>query len=182
MKALIVIDAQNEFSPTGKRPVPGHADIITAIKNKTAQFRSQNLAIAWVRHFNKPTESPAFVPETWGAEFVDGMGPKEGFGKEKEFQKDVYGAFTGTDIGTWLQIIGAGEVEIAGFYAHGCVSTTSREAIMAGLTVYLDASSTASCAIEHELLGIQSANEVRRSALLQLANMGAIIYTSKMEK
>jgi nicotinamidase-related amidase len=182
MKALIIIDVQNEFSPTGKRPVPGHAEIIEAIRNKVAQARKEGIHIAWVRHFNRPTESPAFVPGSWGAEFVRGFGPdntsEQGkefstSDKEKEFSKDVYGAFTGTDIGSWLKKINAGEVEIAGFYTHGCVSTTAREAIMAGYEVYLHPEATGSCDIVHEVLGIQTAEEVRRTALLQLANMGA---------
>lgn len=173
MKALIIVDAQNEFSPTGKRPVPGHAEIIEAIRNKVAQARKEGLHIAWVRHYNRPTESPAFVPGSYGAEFVPGFGPVAGSEKEKEFTKDVYGAFTGTDIGSWLKMMHADEIDISGFYTHGCVSTTAREGIMAGYEVYLHPESTGACDITHEVLGKQSAEEVRRAALLQLANMGA---------
>jgi len=180
MKALIIIDAQNEFSPQGERPVPGHTAIIEVIKNQADEFRAASLPIAWVRHFNKPTESPAFVPGTWGADFVDGLGPKEESKLEMEFQKNVYGAFTGSQIGAWLNDRGVGEVLIMGFYTHGCVSTTAREAIMADLVVFLDPEGTGACDMEHELLGRLSADEVRRSALLQLANMGAIIYSSAM--
>jgi nicotinamidase-related amidase len=137
MKALIIIDAQNEFSQQGKRPVPGHAAIIEVIKNRADEFRASGLPIAWVRHFNKPTESPAFVPGTWGAEFVGGLGPKEGSKLETEFQKNVYGAFTGSQIGAWLKALSVGEVLIVGFYTHGCVSTTAREAIMPTLPYFL---------------------------------------------
>jgi nicotinamidase-related amidase len=175
MQVLIVIDAQNEFSANGKRPVPDHHIVIEAIRQQVENARKKTLPIAWVRHFNKPDESPAFVPGTWGAEFVEGLGPKIGFGEEIEFQKNVYGAFTGSEIGSWLKTLSADEVLISGFYTHGCVSTTAREAIMAGLKVTLDLTTTGSCAMEHELLGILTADEVRRSALLQLANMGAII-------
>lgn len=175
MQALIVIDAQNEFSKDGKRPVPNHIAAIDAISKRVEQTRLENRPIAWVRHFNKPTDSPAFIPDTWGAEFVSGFGPKKGFGIETEFQKNVYGAFTGTDIGGWLKIVGADEVLIVGFYTHGCVSTTAREAIMADLAVSLDPDATGACAITNEILGEISADEVCRSALLQLTNMGALI-------
>jgi len=175
MQVLIIIDAQNEFSKNGKKPVPDHLSTIEVISQRVEQARSEGRYIAWIRHFNKPTESPAFILGTWGAEFVPGFGSKPGAEKEKEFQKDVYGAFTGTNIGGWLKEIGADELLITGFYTHGCVSTTSREAIMAGYAVLIDPNATASCDIEHELLGGISADEVRRSALLQLANMGAII-------
>ncbi|WP_259067070.1 cysteine hydrolase family protein [Mucilaginibacter sp. X4EP1] len=178
MKVLIVIDAQNEFSANGKRPVPDHLATIETIEKKVNRVRKERGFIAWIRHFNKPNESAAFVPGTWGAQFVGSLGPQAGSEREVEFIKDVYGAFTGTEIGSWLQQIGADEVEITGFYTHGCVSTTSREAIMAGFAVYLDINGTASCAITHEVLGDISADEVRRSALLQLANMGAFVYSS----
>lgn len=175
MQALIVIDVQNEFSKDGKRPVPNHIAAIAIISKRVEEARLANRPIAWVRHFNKPTDSPAFMPDTWGAEYVPGFGPKEGFGIETEFQKNVYGAFTGTDIGAWLKTVGAGEVLIVGFYTHGCVATTAREAIMADLDVSLDPDATGACEISNELLGILSADEVRRSALLQLSGMGASI-------
>ncbi|MEO6630309.1 MAG: isochorismatase family cysteine hydrolase [Mucilaginibacter sp.] len=175
MPALIIIDAQNEFSPNGKRPVSGHSAAIEVIYNRVEQARANNTPIAWVRHFNRPDESPAFVPGSWGAEFIPGFGPKPGSALEAEFHKDVYGAFTGTDIGSWLKTVDANEVLIMGFYTHGCVSTTAREAIMAGLQVFIDPNATGACDMNHEILGSQTADEVRRSALLQLANMSVTI-------
>ena len=175
MKALIVIDAQNEFSAHGKRPVPAYTDVIDVISATAAQFRNNGGPIAWVRHFNKPDESPAFMPGTWGAEFAGGMGPLAGAANEKEFQKDVYGAFTGTDLGAWLKELEVTEVQIAGFYTFGCVSTTAREAIMANFTIHIDEKATGSCELSHELLGQLGAEQVKNSALLQLAAMGAIV-------
>lgn len=177
MTAFIVIDVQNEFSAKGKRPVPDHLLFIEAIKAKVAQARENGNPIAWVKHYNLPTESPAFVPGTWGAEFFDGIGPLTGATKEKLFEKNVYGAFTGTNIGSWLVSLAVDKVVIMGFYTHGCVSTTSREAIMKGLEVYIDPETTGTCAVEHPLLGKLSAIENRRAALLQLENMGAVIFS-----
>jgi len=175
MKALIVIDVQNEFTEKGKRPVVDISDALEAIKMRVEQAREKDRPIAWIRHFNKPNESVAFVPGSWGAEFIPGFGPTQGSDKEIEMHKNVYGAFTGTEIGNWLKKVGANEILIVGFYSHGCVSTTSREAIMAGLTVFIDPAATGSCDMEHEILGRLTAAEVKRSSLLHLANMGAVI-------
>jgi nicotinamidase-related amidase len=175
MQALIVIDAQNEFSEKGKRPVPNHATALKAIGKRVDHARQEGRPIAWVRHFNQPGESSAFMPNTWGGEFSPGFGAESENNIEKEFQKNVYGAFTGTDIGDWLKIVGAYEVLITGFYTHGCVSTTAREAIMSGLIVYIDPDATGACDMAHEILGKLTADEVRRSALLQLASMGVNI-------
>lgn len=175
METLIVIDAQNEFSDKGHRPVPNFNSAVQIISKRVEQARNENRPIAWVRHFNKPNESKAFIPGTWEAEFYSGFGVKTGSSMEVEFQKNVYGAFTGTDIGSWLKKMGSESIMLVGFYTHGCVSTTAREAIMLGLNVILDPEGTGSCDMHHELLGNLKADDVRRSALLQLANMGAEI-------
>jgi nicotinamidase-related amidase len=173
MRALIVIDVQNEFSEQGLRPVPGHADILSAIRKHIENAREKGIPIAWIRHHNLPSESPAFIPGSWGAEFSAGFGPNLSLSQETEFQKNVYGAFTGTSLGDWLRQLGITEVLVAGFYTHGCISTTCREAIMAGYEVVLDPEATGACDIVHPRLGSMTAVEVRRSALLQLVNMGA---------
>src|SRR5258707_10585766 len=182
MQALIVIDAQNEFSIEGKRPVPDHANILAAIHQRVREARTHGQPIAWVRHHNRPEESPAFLRDTWGAEFSPGCGPQQTASPEKEFQKNVYGAFTGTNIGAWLKEQNVNAVLIVGFYTHGCVSTTAREAIMADLDVSLDPRATGACEILHPALGILTAPEVRRTALIQLAHMGAAIVSSSSER
>ncbi len=173
MQALIVIDAQNEFSAQGQRPVPDFLAAIESIFQHVAIARHEQRPIAWVRHFNQPHESAAFVPGSWGAEFFKDPGASADNSLEKFFTKNVYGAFTGSDIGAWLAEQGVDEVLITGFYTFGCVSTTAREAIMRDLTVWLDPNATGACALEHKKLGALTASEVKTAALLQLVGMGA---------
>jgi isochorismate hydrolase len=157
MQALIVVDAQNEEARRKRQP------------------------IAWVRHYNRPNESPAFVPGSWGAEFSPGLGPKEGSGNEILIEKDVFGAFTGTRLEDWLRSIGANRVLIVGFYAHMCLSTSVREALIRGFEVFIDPAATGACDLEHDVLGRQTAEQVVRSALLQLTNMGAQVIGTALE-
>ena len=175
MQALVVVDAQNEFSAEGLRPVTNHGEALECIRARVAEARQKGRPIAWVRHYNRPNESRAFVPGTWGAEFSSGLGPRLGFGPEELFEKDVYGAFTGTNLENWLRDIGAGSLLLVGFYTHMCVSTSAREALVRGFEVAVDPDGTGARDLDHELLGHQSADEVRRSALLQLVNMGVTI-------
>ncbi len=179
MQALIVVDAQNEFSAEGLRPVPNHTKALECIHARVTDARRSGLPIAWVRHHNRPNESRAFVPGTWGAEFSSGLGPDPGRRLEKLFEKDVYGAFTGTGLEAWLREIGADRLLLAGFYTHMCVSTSAREALVRGFEVAIDANGTGACDLDDEVLGHQSADEVRRSALLHLVNMGATIERRK---
>ena len=175
MQALVVIDAQNEFSSEGLRPVPNHVQALKKIRERVAEARQARRPIAWVRHYNKPNESRAFVPGTWGAEFSPGLGPEEQNGRERLFEKDVYGAFTFTDLEEWLNSFGAKTLLLVGFYAHMCVSTTAREALVRGFDVSIDPEATGSRDLENEILGKQTADEVRRAALLHLTNMGVTL-------
>jgi nicotinamidase-related amidase len=178
--ALVVVDAQNEFSGGGQRPVPNHAAALAAIHRQVDRARQQGRPIAWIRHHNKPHETPAFARGTWGAKFSPGLGPQTGLGIEALFEKDVYGAFTGTSIEEWLRFHGVQSVLIVGFYAHMCLSTCAREALSRGFRVLLDPEATGSCDLESELFGKQTAEEVRRTALLHLTNMGAIVAGESM--
>src|SRR6202453_4651735 len=107
MQALIVVDVQNEFSATGLRPVPNHADALEHIRLRIQQARQLRQPIAWIIHYNKPTESRAFVPGTWGAQPSPGLGPELGFGPEKRFEKDVNREFTEARVEEWLGCVGA---------------------------------------------------------------------------
>jgi nicotinamidase-related amidase len=175
MQALLVVDAQKEFSPAGKRPVANYESAIDAICRFADFARREDRPIAWARHFNRPGESPAFVPGTWGAELAAGFGPQPGRDAERLFDKDVYGAFTGTELEPWLRALGVTELLVTGFYTHMCLSTSVREALMRGFGVVIDPEATGACALEHDQLGSMDAYEVRRTALLQLADMGARI-------
>jgi nicotinamidase-related amidase len=104
-----------------------------------------------------------------------GLGPKAGFGPETLFEKDVYGAFTGTGLEAWLRSNNVSNVLIVGFYTHGCVSTSAREALVRDFDVSVDPNATGATEMKHHLLGEQTADEVRRYALLHLANMGVKI-------
>ncbi|MDB4908202.1 MAG: isochorismatase hydrolase [Gemmatimonadetes bacterium] len=178
MQALLVVDAQNEFSSAGLRPVPGHDLALEVIRAHVARAREERRPIAWIRHFNKPAESRAFVPGTWGAELSPGLGPEGSAGPEQLFGKDVYGAFSGTGVEEWLRAHSVTQLLIVGFYAHMCLSTSVREALVRGFDVVVDPRATGARALDDEVLGRQSADEVRRTALLQVVNMGARLVDS----
>jgi nicotinamidase-related amidase len=179
-QALLVVDAQNEFSAGGKRAVPNHSAALAVIRQHVDRAREERRPIAWVRHHNKPTESRAFVPGSWGAEFSIGFGPESGVGVGPEalFEKEVYGAFTGTGLEEWLRANGVQSVLVVGFYAHMCLSTAVREALIRGFEVFVDPDATGARDLENEVLGRQTADEVRRSTLLHLTNMGAVVAPS----
>ena len=179
-QALLVVDVQNEFSGAGQRPVANHSSALETIRGYVGRARESGAPIAWIKHHNRPTESRAFVPGTWGAELSPGFGPAEGRTDERLFTKDVFGAFTGTEVEEWLREREVTELLIVGFYTHMCVSTSAREALNRGFEVSIDAEGTGACELDHESLGVQSADEVRRTALLQLSQMGVSVVNYRM--
>src|SRR5262245_8276232 len=130
MQALLVVDAQNKFSAGGLRVVPNHHTALRQIEFHVQQARAEKRPIAWVQHHNRPNESRAFVPGTWGAELSPGLGPQPGFGEEKLFAKDVFGAFTGTSMEEWLRAIGVTQVVIVVLYALMFVSQSYLGAVV----------------------------------------------------
>ena len=70
---------------------------------------------------------------------------------------------------------GVTSILIIGFYAHMCLATSVREALIRGFGVDVDPDATGARELEHPILGHQTADEVRRSALLHLLHMGATI-------
>ena len=175
MQALLVVDAQNEFSAAGLRPVPNHTVALETILFHVRQARRERRPIAWIRHHNRPHESKAFVPGSWGAELSSGLGPVTGQGPERLFDKDVFGAFGAPGLEAWLRELGVTGVLIVGFYAHMCVSTSAREALNRDFAVELDPEATGSCDLEDPALGSLTEEQVRRSALLHLTHMGATL-------
>jgi nicotinamidase-related amidase len=121
------------------------------------------------------SEALAALERSWGAEFSPDLGPQVGFGPEALFEKDVYGAFTNTGLEEWLRAAGVQSVLIVGFYAHMCLSTSAREGLIRGFEVVVDPNATGARDLEDEVLGRQTADEVRRTALLQLTNMGVTV-------
>jgi nicotinamidase-related amidase len=182
MLAFLVVDAQNEFSSKGQRVVPDHAAALARIETLVRQARELKLPIAWVQHHNRPNESRAFVRGSWGAELSPGLGPQSGVGPEKLFVKDVFGAFGAAGLEEWLRSNGVTQVLVAGFFTHMCVSTSSREALVRQFEVFIDPQATATHALEDPILGKQSADEVRRSALLQLQDMGVVVSSEVLQK
>ena len=182
VQALLVVDVQNEFSAGGLRPVPNHGEALRRILAHVEHARHDGRPIAFAQHFNKPHESRAFVPGSWGAELSPGLEPRTNAALERVFEKDMFGAFTATELESWLRQRGVTEVLIVGFYAHMCLSTSAREALVRGFDVVVDPEATAARDLEDAVLGRQSADDVRRSALLHLTNMGVRLVAPAAER
>lgn len=122
-RAIIVIDLQNEYWPTGNLPLEG---IDTAAANAArviAHGRNAGDLIVNVRH--EMPGAPFFVPGSEGVEINAAVAPGEG---EPVITKNFPNAFRETGLRTLLDEKGIEEVVAVGAMSHMCVDATVRAA------------------------------------------------------
>ena len=79
--------------------------------------------------------------------------------------KQLPGAFTKTELETWLQKVKADVVCIAGYMTHMCCDTTARQAFHKGYKVEFLSDATGTLTIENEA-GRATAEELQKSILV----------------
>jgi nicotinamidase/pyrazinamidase len=153
MRALLIVDVQNDFCAGGSLPVAGGAAVAGAI---TAYLTSQaaeayDCVVATQDYHIDPGEHFAAEPDfaqTWpvhcvagtpGAEFHPGLDTGR---IDETFRKGAYAAAysgfegtsaDGTALATWLDGRGVSAVDIAGIATDYCVRATAADAAGAGL-------------------------------------------------
>ena len=149
MKALLLVDVQNDFCPGGSLAVRGADEIIPVLNKYIAQFRTQNLPIFASRDWHPPTTKhfqayggtwPVHcVQDTPGAAFREGLA-LDGvrvISKGMNPEMDSYSAFQGFDaeghsLGDVLTKLGVTELFVGGLATDYCVKASAIEAYQLG--------------------------------------------------
>jgi nicotinamidase/pyrazinamidase len=150
MRALIIVDVQNDFCEGGSLAVtggsavargisdllagdPGYAHVVATkdfhIDPGTHFSDNPDYAASWPRHCVAGTPGSDFPPE------FDPAGVEAVF--KKGHHSAAYSGFEGTDesgttLADWLRQRGVDEVDIAGIATDYCVVSTATDAIEAG--------------------------------------------------
>jgi len=149
MRALIIVDVQNDFCEGGSLAVSGGAAVAGAINALLADPDRYGHVVATMDHHIDPgphfSEHPDFV-QSWpphcvagtpGADFHPGLDTSA---VEAVFHKGAYSAaysgFEGTAEGVgladWLRAHEVDEVDIVGIATDYCVRATAEDAVRAG--------------------------------------------------
>jgi nicotinamidase/pyrazinamidase len=152
VRALIIVDVQNDFSPGGSLAVTGGAALASAINDYLAGepgyqhvVATQDFHIDPGDHFSdQPDYSSSWPPHciagSFGADFHPDLDTNP---IEAVFRKGAYsGAYSGfegvdengTPLLEWLQEHGIDEVDVVGIATDQCVRCTAEDAARAGLT------------------------------------------------
>jgi nicotinamidase/pyrazinamidase len=152
VRALIVVDVQNDFCEGGSLAVPGGAFVARSISERLATEAGQYAhVVASQDHHIDPgahfSAHPDFV-DTWpphcvagsaGADFHPDLDTSR---VEAVFRKGehaaAYSAFEGTDeagtpLADWLRQRGVTDLDIVGIATDHCVRATAADAVASGL-------------------------------------------------
>lgn len=149
MRALIVVDVQNDFCEGGSLAVSGGGEVARAITGLLAR-RQYDHVVATADHHIDPgahfSDQPDFLT-SWPPDCVAGT-PGAQFHPELDvstveavFRKGPYSAAysgfegeddTGTALADWLRTRGVDEVDVVGIATDYCVNATAADAAEAG--------------------------------------------------
>ena len=151
MRALIIVDVQNDFCEGGSLAVHGAGAVVRAINELLAGRHGYDHVVATKDLHVDPgahfADKPDFV-DSWPRHCVAGTAGAQFHPEldtapiEAVFDKGAYtaaysgfeGAADGTSLADWLRARGVDEVDIVGIATDYCVRETAADAARAGFT------------------------------------------------
>jgi nicotinamidase-related amidase len=124
-RAVVVVDLQNEYLPSGKLPLVGIEDAAANAARVVGAARSRGDLVVHVRHEARSPGAPFFVPGSDGVEIVAAVRPA---GAEPVVVKNFPNSFRETGLKGLLDEARVEEVAIVGAMSHMCIAATARAA------------------------------------------------------
>ncbi|QRY81804.1 cysteine hydrolase [Pseudomonas sp. PDNC002] len=140
-QALILVDIQNDYFPSGKWPLVGIEAAADQAAKVLAAFRERGDLVVHIRHEFESTDAPFFVPGSDGAKIHTKVA---NLPAEPVVLKHFVNSFRDTNLKTILDEHGIDSVVVVGHMSHMCVDGASRAAADFGyaVTVLHDACAT----------------------------------------
>jgi nicotinamidase-related amidase len=160
-RALLVIDAQNEYFDGGQLPITHPHDHLANILRAMDAAAGAGVPVVVVQHTFTGPDRPFFRRGTPGWELHPEVARRP---RDHHVEKNLPGSFTGTDLEDWLRARGVETVTVAGYMTHMCCDTTARQAAHRGLGVEFLADATGTLPVANSA-GAVSAEELHRAIL-----------------
>lgn len=175
-RALIVIDAQNEYV-TGNLLIE-YPDINLSLANIGRAMdaaKDADIPVIVVQQY-APADSPVFAQGSHAWELHDVVRLRS---RAHYFEKKLPNAFTGTDLADWLAEHQIDTLSVAGYMTHNCVDSTIKHAFHAGLQVEFLSDAAGSLPYLNKA-GSASAEEIHRSfSVVMQARFAAVMSTEE---
>ncbi len=144
MRALIVVDVQNDFCPGGALAVPDGDAVVEAVNRLAGEASFVVATRDW-----HPADHGSFVPEggiwpvhcvrdTPGAQLHPGIDSRQidvVVDKGRDAELEGYSGFEGTELARLLRSRGVEAIDVAGLALDYCVKATALDARRAGFEV-----------------------------------------------
>lgn len=148
MKALLVVDVQNDFCSGGALAVNEGNLVVEPINRLVKQFEAESFPVVFTRDWH-PANHVSFSPNggiwpphcvagTKGAEFCSTLYfPSVALlvSKATAFDTEAYSGFQGTGLASYLKEVGVDSVVVAGLTTDYCVKNTVLDALTLGFAV-----------------------------------------------
>jgi nicotinamidase-related amidase len=173
-RALIVIDAQNEYI-TGALPIahPPLSTSLPAISAAADAARAEGAPLILVQHI-EDDEAPVFARGSEGTALHPVVAGRE---PDLLVTKSSVSAFPGTVLESWLRENAVDTVTIAGYMTQHCCAGTARDAAELGFTVEFLSDATGTLALENEA-GAIAADVLHASVLVTMQSEFAAVATT----
>ena len=174
MKALLIIDIQNDYFPGGKAELVNPAAALFNAEKLLKDFRAKEYPIIHVQHINVQEGATFFLPNTNGAKIHNSLTPKAG---EHVVVKNAPNSFYKTNLHQIIEESNITELVVCGMMTHMCIDTTVRAAKDYELPVTLISDACATKAMYFKGVSISAAN-VQAAFMAALSGMFAKIMTT----
>ncbi|MDM0078926.1 cysteine hydrolase family protein [Variovorax sp. J2P1-59] len=174
-RALIVIDAQNEYFAGGGLPIeyPPVEESLPNITRAMDAARAASTPVVVVRH-HAPKGAPVFQANTRNGELHAEVARRP---HDHLVTKTFPSVFTGTDFADWLHRHGINTISVAGYMTHNCNASTVYEAMHRGLNVEVLSDATGALPYANAA-GRASAEEIHRVfSVVFHSNFAAVVST-----
>jgi nicotinamidase-related amidase len=165
-RAIIVVDLQKEYLPSGKLPLVGIEEAAANAAKVIGLARSKGDMVVHVRHEGLSPESPIFTPGSPGVEINPTVQPISG---EPVVVKHYPNSFRETDLKQILDGKGVKEVVIVGAMSHMCIDATSRASADLGYATTIVHDACATRDLEFDGVTVPAAQ-------VHAANMAALAF------
>jgi len=145
VRALVVVDIQNDYFPGGAHPLVGPEAAAANARRLVDAFRAAGEPLVHVQHVWDAPDAPFMRPGTAGIEIHESVAPLPA---ERVVRKAHPNGFLETPLEEILRAEGVDEVVVCGMMTSMCVDATARAAADLGFAVTVAHDACATCDLE----------------------------------
>ena len=164
MKALLIIDVQNDYFEGGKSELYNSKVALQNIEKVLMIFRQKNLPVIHVQHINNREGATFFLPNTDGVLIHKNITPLE---SEYIVTKHAPNSFFETNLLDIMKENNINDLVICGMMSHMCIDTTTRACKDFGIKVTLlnDACATKNLSFNGEIIPAETVHNTFMASL-----------------